>query len=132
MKKISFASILSLLLLTMILAACSPQIRIAWAGTSMGNEMNYRYRTFTGTEFARVEAEEGQELNVDYAVAVDKGTLTLRLVGPEEQVLWEEQYREDVQGEYSLAPTQDGTYRIGVEGDETGGSFDIAWQLAEQ
>lgn len=131
MRKPRLISIVTLLLVTSFLTACSPQVRIAWAGSSFGNQMDYSYRTFTGTEAATVNADAGQSLAVDYSVTVEKGTLSLRIVGPEDEVLWEEEYRDDASGETSLVLAEAGAYRIGVEGEDTGGSFDIVWQLTQ-
>lgn len=123
--------ILIVLVIGLLLTGCSPTTRIAWRGSSIGDEMSYRYFSFSGSERTTVQAEAQQELKLDYNVGVNKGTLTVRLLDPDRQILWEETFIQDDVGDHSFGPTEDGTYEIIVEGDSTGGHFAISWQVIE-
>lgn len=112
-----------------LVLACSPQLRVGWIGSAQGDQMQYRYNTFSGTERAVVQMEAGQQLVVTYDITVDKGALALRILGPQDNVLWEERYQENGEGEISIAPTENGRHEIIVEGQIAGGSFTVSWQV---
>ena len=88
----------------------------------------------------RVKANQAVE--IDYEVSVEKGTLTLSLINPDGETVWEETFEEaegdggepknSFSGDYELeAVPKTGRYGLHIEGDQTGGSFDVSWQVGD-
>ena len=127
------ATLLALVLLPMIslLAGCgSSTVKVEWVGSSGPGYVGYRYTTFTGVERKTFRAEAGQTMTLGYDVTVEKGALVLKVDDPD-KVLWEETFREGAADTITLTAPQDGLYTIYVEGQATGGSFDISWSVGE-
>jgi len=123
---------LALLLMTSLLAGCgSSTVKVGWVGSSGPGHTGYRYTTFDGVERKTFRAEAGQTIGLDYDVTVEKGALVLKVVAPDGESLWEETFREDTADTVTLTASQDGLYTIRVEGQATGGSFDISWSVGE-
>ena len=122
---------LALLLMTSLLAGCgSSTVKVNWVGSSGPGQMGYRYTTFDGVERKTFRAEAGQTMTFDYDVTVEKGALVLK-VGDPDKVLWEETFREDAADTITLTAPQNGLYTIRIEGQATGGSFDLSWSVGE-
>jgi hypothetical protein len=118
-----------LVLGSLLLAACGQsKLQVGWVGTSTANQFSYRYETFTGTERKSIRLTAGETLPLTYAVEVDKGALTLAVQNPDGETLWEETFEEADGGEtIELSAEQTGTYTLLVQGENTGGSFDVTW-----
>ncbi len=133
MKKMQrvFKGMLGLLVLgSLLLVACSQsKLQIGWVGTSTANQFSYRYETFTGTERKSIRLTAGETLALTYAVEVDKGSLTLAVQNPDGETLWEETFEEADDETVELNAEKTGTYKLLVQGERTGGSFDISWDI---
>jgi hypothetical protein len=122
---------LALLLMTSLLVGCgSSTVKVGWVGSSDPGHIGYRYTTFDGVERKAFRAEAGQTMTFDYDVTVEKGSLVLK-VGDPDKVLWEETFREDAADTITLTAPQNGLYTIRIEGQATGGSFDLSWSVGE-
>jgi hypothetical protein len=82
-------------------------------------------------------------VTIDYEVMVRKRTLTLSLIDPDGETVWEETFDEAEEeggeaeiaysGDYELAPApQGGRYKLRIEGDRTGGSYDVSWSVEDR
>lgn len=123
---------LASLLMTSLLAGCgSSTVKIGWVGSSGPGRMGYRYTTFDGVERKMFRSEADQAITLDYDVTVEKGALVLKVVAPDGEGLWEETFREDASDTVTLMAPQNGLCTIRVEGQATGGGFDLSWSVGE-
>ena len=123
---------LALLLMSLLLVGCgSSTVQVGWVASRQPGTWRASYDTFDGIERTTFSAEEGQTINLDYGMTVEKGSLTLRLVGPDGERVWEKTYSQDGNGSATLTAPQQGRYQLCVEGDGAGGSFDLSWRTAE-
>ncbi len=123
---------LALLLMTSLLVGCgSSTVKVGWVGSSDSGHIGYRYTTFDGVERKTFRAEAGQTMTFEYDVTVEKGVLLLKVVAPDGENLWEETFREDAADTITLTAPQNGLYTIRIEGQATGGSFDLSWSVGE-
>jgi hypothetical protein len=114
------------------LAGCgSSSLKVGWRETSSLKQKQAQYVTFDGTQTKTFHAEAGQTITLEYKVTVEKGSLTLKLVAPGGESLWEETYHENGEDAVSVTMPDDGRYTLRIEGEETGGSFDISWSMQE-
>lgn len=104
-------------------------IRLGWLESNLSGHFSASYVTFTGRESRWVQANAGETLALTYDVEVTKGTLAIKVEAPDDRVLWDGSFSEDVQGSVELALEQDGRHSIVVDGDSTGGSFRLSWEL---
>lgn len=118
-------------LLAGALVACSggSSIEVSMVETSRPGKWEAGYRTFDGVKQNTIPAEADETLVLDYRVEVDTGTLTLRLESPDGEDLLELTWEEDTADTVEVPLAQDGDYAIILEGDATGGSFDLSWEL---
>ena len=124
--------ILTLLWTSVLLIGCGRStVKVGWIGSSGPGYTGYRYITFDGLERATFRAEAGQNISLDYDFAVEKGTLTLEIVAPDGESLWERTYHEDADESVTLTAPQKGRYQVRLEGEATGGSFDLSWSVGE-
>ena len=128
----------ALLLMTSLLVGCgSSTVKVGWVGSSgpghMGYSytMGYRYTTFDGVERKTFRPEAGQTITFDYDVTVEKGALLLKVVDPDGESIWEETFRKNTADTVTLTASQNGLHTVCIEGQATGGSFDISWSVGE-
>jgi hypothetical protein len=120
------------LLLAGILAGCgAAAYRVGYVGSSGPGHAEYRYTAFEGVERHTFHAQAGQVIDLDYEVAVGKGALSLELVAPDGQSLWEDTFRENGAGSQTVELPQDGVYTVRVSGQATAGRFDVTWRVEE-
>jgi len=124
---IRFSVFVLLLLLT---AGCSSSsLKIGWRETSTLSHKMAKYESFSGTEPYSICTKAGDNLDLNYRLEVTKGNLQLKLEDPAEQVVWEKEFQQDMDGSYQQTNTERGCYRLLVIGNQTGGSYDIDWSL---
>ena len=120
--------VLALIMMVTQLAGCeNSTVRVNWSGSSTPGHIEYHYTAFSGIERQSFHVEAAQSLDLRYDVTVEKGTLTLKVIAPDGESLWEETCSENASGAISLAIPQDGLYTVNVEGETTGGRFNISW-----
>ena len=123
MKKIlTLIFIIAMLSLT----ACS-RTQVGWVATNIGDTFEASYQRFDGQEVETYQLESGESFSLSYEIEVDKGSLTLELVDPEDQLVWEESFSEDAEDVFEFTPETSGRYRLLVIGDDTQGSFELNW-----
>jgi hypothetical protein len=62
-----------------------------------------------------------------YRVRIDKGALSIKVQDPQEKTVWETTLHQTEVGNRILSTPRTGSYKLVVEGQSTGGSFDIRW-----
>ena len=117
-------------LLTILLAGCGRStVEVGMVETTLPGQWQASYETFSGTKTNTFTADEGSLLILDYVVEVEKGTLTLRVESPDDEVLWEAGLEDEAESFVEIPLEQDRRYTLVVEGDATGGSFGLAWEV---
>lgn len=130
--KLRLIALILLLVAGALLAACEDsELRTGWSGSHTSGHMDYSYNTFSGDEVGRATLDEGEELTVEYDAEVDKGTLTIRVEDPDGDTLQAITLEEDDSDTWTITASQDGQHIVVVEGDDTGGSFDVEWDPAD-
>lgn len=124
--------LVGMILLSGLLVGCGGRyssLKVGWVGSSTPGEYAYQYKRFSGIERKTFRADAGATFALDYETDVDEGTLTLRLVSPDGETRWERVLEEDVDASLTVTLEQDGRYRLEIEGNDTKGSFDLAWEI---
>lgn len=134
MRRTEFLTLLAVLLISMTaLVGCSnarSSIRIGWVSINSGADQKVaRYATFTGRESALVRLTPGQTLNLDYVTEVNKGALSIAVLNPNNQVIWEVFLEAGRNDSVELNAEQGGTYELVIEGQNTSGRFDVSWDV---
>jgi len=89
------------------------------------NAMEMSYFIFDGYKQKSLNLDQGDELEITMEMTTDEGDLTISVIGPDGDVLYEEEnIREKAQS--TLVADKDGIYRIKVEGNHKGG-FKVSW-----
>ncbi|MEK4853621.1 hypothetical protein NST04_27520 [Paenibacillus sp. FSL H7-0756] len=109
----------------LLLTACDK--RMMFAGSSTKSKLSASYKLFTGTEEKKVKLKRGETLSMDYNSKVEKGELSMKLYGPDNEVLKELGTNES--GTEKVEADKDGKYRIEVKGDDTKGSFEVTFKV---
>ena len=105
------------------------EVRLGMFGDNKGSYMNYSYGTFTGVESDQVQAINGQTIAFPYVVSVNKGSVLIEWQDPEGEVVWQKRFESNAQGVIEIPVATTGTYTIIIQGKDTGGSFEISWQV---
>jgi hypothetical protein len=114
------------LIAMMSTTACS-RTQVGWVATNIGDTFEASYQCFDGQEVETHQLESGESFSLSYEIEVDKGSLTLELVDPEDQLVWEESFSEDAEDVFEFTPETSGRYRLRVIGDDTQGGFVLNW-----
>ncbi len=123
---------LTLLFSALLLVGCgSSSIKIRWRESSGLKHTRANYASFEGVEKKKFRAKDGEIIALEGEVTVEKGTLTIKLVAPDDKILWEETYRQDDDLSINVTVSEKGFYTLRIEGDETGGGFDLSWDVNE-
>ncbi len=126
MKKIFF---IFTLLMVVVLPACTRQV--SWVGMNYGNQYTATYELFDGKQKETIPLTAGETLTLIYDVEVKKGSLTLQFEDQEREILWAETFLESGEGVYAYTAETSGRYTLTVIGDQTGGGFDLSWEIAD-
>jgi hypothetical protein len=123
-------AVLAGLLTSTLMTRCgSSTLKIGWREFSGLKRKRASYVTFDGVQNKTVRAEAGKTIDLACDVSVDKGTLTTELIAPDGETLWKDTFREDREAFVNVTATEDGLHILRIEGEETGGSFDISWRV---
>ena len=123
MKKVLLAAVL---ISALFLSSCS-RTQVGWVATNLDNTFEASYRRFDGQEVETYQLESGKSFSLSYDIEVNEGSLTLELVSPEDEPVWEESFSENAEDVFEFTPETTGRYRLRVIGDDTRGSFELTW-----
>lgn len=115
---------------TMLLSSCSTT-KVGWVGTNIGNTYRASYQRFDGGETERIRLQANETFALSYEVEVEEGALTLQLLAPGGDLVWEETFLEDADSTFEFTPESSGRYTLRVAGDHTQGRFDLNWDIGE-
>ena len=123
---------MALLVVSGVLAGCGGRstLKIGWRGSDARRRKWANYVSFSGVERASFRAQAGEVIRLDYDVEVEKGSLTIQLLDPDGEAAWEKTFEEGDADEVVVRVSQNGRYRLHIEGNETGGSYDVSWEIA--
>lgn len=119
--------ILIVLIILLLLASCN--FRQGWVEVSYRDRIQATYAFFDGQHGTSVEVPSGDRLMVEYDLDVSKGRLSLKILDPERRVVWEAEFTENSSGSFSFTTETGGLYRLIVIGEESGGGFDLNWEI---
>jgi hypothetical protein len=122
--------LLSVMLLGGLLIACqADRVAIGMNETNLPGQWQATYTTFSGTKVDTFRADAGQTLILDYETEVEKGSLTVQVEDPDEEVLWETAFDEGGADTVRVDLNQDGRYAIVLIGEDADGSWDLEWEI---
>ena len=130
MKKMNLALIIMLIAI-FLLAGCDGQsyTRTNWTQTSLPGITEATFGSFTGIDYTKFKADEGDLLTMEILYTVESGKLGFILMSPDGELLWESQELENADDlSFSLEIPETGTYKIQYLGMQAKGSFEITWQ----
>lgn len=121
-----------LLLLVFTLGACDQweggsTVEMGMVETSGLNNTEARFETLRGRKVQQERLDAGETMILDYAVTVDKGTLTLLVEDPAGEVVWQTAVTDSAADQVEIVANEAGQYDIVVEGDDAGGSYELEW-----
>jgi methionine-rich copper-binding protein CopC len=102
-------------------------LKKGWVETSGLRHTNVRYQYFDGVEQMSFRAAKGDEIQLDFEVQVEEGSLRIKLEGPDGNEVWSKSYQEDAEGSASMNAPEKGRYHLRVAGEETEGGYEISW-----
>jgi hypothetical protein len=123
---------LTLLFSALLLVGCgSSSIKIRWRESSGLKHTRANYASFEGVEKKKFRAKDGETIALEGEVTVEKGSLTIELADPNDKILWEQTYTQDGDLSISITAAETGFYTLRIVGDETGGGFDLSWDVED-
>lgn len=102
--------------------------RILWRGTSVRGHISARFRYFDGRDGRALRAAAGETLTVRYALEPEQGALTLRLLAPGGDTVWQRRASRPTDGDATFTLEREGRYRIEVVGEGSRGGFDVRYR----
>lgn len=101
-------------------------VKLGYAGNSVGNSMIGSFKYFNGTEEKKVTFEEGNSVVITYSLEQKAGELHVTVFDAQGGVV--DSAAGTTEGEFSFTPKQTQKYVIAVEAKEAEGSFNISWE----
>ncbi|WP_405107615.1 hypothetical protein MHH28_27570 [Paenibacillus sp. FSL K6-1217] len=114
-----------IIMASVLLTSCDK--RIMFAGSSTKSKVSASYKFFTGTEVKKLSMKSGETISIDYKSKVEEGQLSMKVYGPDNEVLKELGTNES--GTEKVEADKDGKYRIEIKGEKTKGSFKVAFKV---
>lgn len=117
------------LLLMLCLASCgsSGATYAGYTGSSKGNTWQASYQLFNGKEEKKIYVPISYTLNLNFQSVVEKGSLTLQLLGPEKNVVLN--ITPNTSGSHMLMADKTGNFYLDVTGNDTSGSYNFTWGI---
>ncbi|HEX2979652.1 MAG TPA: hypothetical protein VHO48_05265 [Anaerolineaceae bacterium] len=116
------------LLLCLALAGCTFS---SGAGHTWNGDMAYTFNVYNSDDSQGFDVKAGQTIHIDYAAECEGGDLSLRLIDPEDQTVWEVSVggsQDD--GSQDVKAESDGRYVMQVKGeDAVNGNYDLKWTV---
>jgi len=116
-----------LLLMVFTLPACTR--KVGWIQTNIGNSFTARYRFFDGVQRDIIRLDAEDSVTLTYDIEVIDGSLTLHLMDPNNELVWETIFIENANNTFEFTPEIEGRYRLNVLDEATEGSFDLEWKI---
>ncbi len=122
--------ILSIIIIASVLSACSSSTtKVGCVCMDSSNELDCQYKLFDGREIKNIDMDAGEVLQVHYEVEVESGRLSLILQDAAGEVVLERAMPSTSEDDLTYTATEDGRYRLIIEGLDTKGSYLVNWSL---
>jgi len=89
--------------------------------------MSTSFKLLQGTKENKLRVDAGQLVKFKYESTLNKGTLSLTVLGPDETQVME--FPSGEAGEKELSIPQSGTYLIKVQAEKASGHYSITWTI---
>ncbi len=106
------------------------EIRVGFAGYNVPGHIAYTYTIFSGVESRILQASRGENISLSFNATVRRGTLHIRVIDPEENLLWAVSLNHSQRGDVEIPVRASGIHRVVIEGDETSGGFEVLWHTS--
>lgn len=110
-----------------MLSACN--YRRGWVEVMYTDRMRATYDLLDGQHGTTVTLAAEEVMTLEYDLEVTKGSLSLQVVAPDKDMIWEGNFHNSSTGSISVSAPIEGRYRLLIIGDETSGSFDLHWEI---
>ena len=119
----------SLLTAAFLLSSCVVKngTTVNWSSSVASHRYTAHYAYYNGTTSVPISIHESQ-VTFDYQATVDKGSLSIKLSDPGGHQVWETTLPHSGAGTKTVPISRFGSYSLRVDGQQTGGAFDITWQ----
>ncbi|MDZ7844667.1 MAG: hypothetical protein U5K99_07700 [Anaerolineales bacterium] len=119
-----------ILILGTFLLGCSGEssLKKGWIETSGLKHSRVKYNYFDGVERKIFRAQPGETIHLDLEVEVDQGSLVVKLLDAQGELIWNETFQDDAQETVSIAASEGGRYQIRLEGEAAEGGFEFSWE----
>lgn len=130
---VRYRNLVFILVMGLVLIGCTGRttLKRGWVETSGFSHLNVRYNYFDGIESRSFRAGEGEDIDLQAEVDVEEGTLTIRLLDPNGDSIWEESTSEDAQFSLSVEAERKGRYKLVMEGETAEGGFELDWEIKD-
>lgn len=121
--------IAALLMIPVMLAGCSGNstFKRGWVESSLPGRRTARFAYFDGTERASFSVQEGERIDLTLDLDIQGGNLSLRVIDPAGDIMWEETYRQAAQDSLSFQAQESGRCQLVLEAEDAKGSYNIQW-----
>ena len=121
----SLAAVLLLLAAVVCLVSCRTA-KFNGSRTSNDSQFKMSYSIFNDTDSARLQLEDGDEVQVD--IVSKSGKVDVKVLGDDGEAVYEQE--DAPTGSFSLAITESGTYQFIVTGEKAEGSVSFVKEPA--
>ena len=124
--KAVLATTVALTILAVALSGCS--LARGWNGDTNRSRRQASFGTLNASDPNEVSMTAGQTMDLSYSVTLNKGTLIITVLDPDERHIQHGVLQSDKGGAQIVAETS-GTYKVVATGREAGGKYDIRWNV---
>lgn len=117
-------------LVLLVCTACTREVGMIVV--DLNRSIDATYRLLDGVKRKSIRLDAGDQLEVEFSTKVDEGNLTLQVLNPENQVIWENFYYEnpgEYESNFSLDVQEAGWYELDVVGDGARGGYNLNWSV---
>ncbi|PKW28595.1 hypothetical protein [Flavobacterium lindanitolerans] len=98
-----------------------------WANENGNTYTKARYSEYEGETFVKITASKDANTLLKYDIKVKKGTLEMRVVNGQNEVLFQKSFSKDEKGETEVLFQENQEYKIKFLGQQTAGSYFCQW-----
>lgn len=113
----------------LVLSSCimNNGVRVNWTSSVSAHRYAAQYASFSGTSSVPISVSESQ-VTFDYQATVNRGHLSIQLTDPQGKSVWRTTLTRSGSGTRTVPISNYGSYSLTLEGQDTGGGFDVRWQ----
>jgi len=112
-------------LVAVLAAGC--HFRIGYAGSERAGSMAAHYYYCSESKTRTIKLEEGDQLSFSCAIEVKSGTVSLFILDPAGEPLWQAELTENAEEEFVITAEESGDYSVRLELKGTRGAYAISW-----